>query len=205
MRSDFKVKLKFKTANKQQLEAINSLNGPLLIVAGPGTGKTFTLINRALNLIVNYGVKPEEILFATFTEKAANELITRLSFELDKNDIDFNPDEMYIGTFHSICLRILKDNLAFTNLKKNFNLYDQFDQQYFIYRHFNDFKTIESFDEYFDHGSYWDKCAEIMKVLNRLNEEMISYNSLLESENKTFKFYGSLLKNMMIYDKKIIL
>lgn len=65
MRSDFKVKLKFKTANKQQLEAINSLNGPLLIVAGPGTGKTFTLINRALNLIVNYGVKPEEILFAT--------------------------------------------------------------------------------------------------------------------------------------------
>lgn len=188
------MKLKFKTANKQQLEAINSLNGPLLIVAGPGTGKTFTLINRALNLIVNYGVKPEEILFATFTEKAANELITRLSFELDKNDIDFNPDEMYIGTFHSICLRILKDNLAFTNLKKNFNLYDQFDQQYFIYRHFNDFKTIESFDEYFDHGSYWDKCAEIMKVLNRLNEEMISYNSLLESENKTFKFYGSLLK-----------
>ena len=188
------MKLKFKTANKQQLEAINSLNGPLLIVAGPGTGKTFTLINRALNLIVNYGVKPEEILFATFTEKAANELITRLSFELDKNNIDFNPNEMYIGTFHSICLRILKDNLAFTNLKKNFNLYDQFDQQYFIYRHFNDFKTIESFDEYFDHGSYWDKCAEIMKVLNRLNEEMISYNSLLESENKTFKFYGSLLK-----------
>ena len=188
------MKLKFKTANKQQLEAINSLNGPLLIVAGPGTGKTFTLINRALNLIVNYGVKPEEILFATFTEKAANELITRLSFELDKNDIDFNPNEMYIGTFHSICLRILKDNLAFTNLKKNFNLYDQFDQQYFIYRHFNDFKSIESFGEYFEHGSYWDKCAEIMKVLNRLNEEMISYNSLLESENKTFKFYGSLLK-----------
>ena len=188
------MKLKFKTANKQQLEAINSLNGPLLIVAGPGTGKTFTLINRALNLIVNYGVKPEEILFATFTEKAANELITRLSFELDKNDIDFNPNEMYIGTFHSICLRILKDNLAFTNLKKNFNLYDQFDQQYFIYRHFYDFKTIESFDEYFDYGSYWDKCAEIMKILNRLNEEMISYNSLLESENKTFKFYGSLLK-----------
>lgn len=111
------MKLKFKTANKQQLEAINSLNDPLLIVAGPGTGKTFTLINRALNLIVNYGFKPEEILFATFTEKAANELITRLSFELDKNGIDFNPNEMYIGTFHSICLRIIKDNLAFTNLK----------------------------------------------------------------------------------------
>lgn len=188
------MKLKFKTANKQQLEAIDNINGPLLIVAGPGTGKTFTLINRALNLIVNYGVKPEEILFATFTEKAAKELITRLSFELDKNGIDFNPNEMYIGTFHSICLRILKDNLSFTNLKKNFKLYDQFDQQYFIYRHFNDFNSIESFDEHFNHGSYWDKCAEIMKIINRLNEEMISYYDLLKRENKIFNFYGNLLK-----------
>ena len=72
-------KLKFKEANDKQLEAIKSIDGPLLIVAGPGTGKTYTLINRALNLIVNYGVSPSSILFATFTEKAASELITRLS------------------------------------------------------------------------------------------------------------------------------
>lgn len=63
-------KLKFKEANDKQLEAIRSIDGPLLIVAGPGTGKTYTLINRALNLIVNYEVSLSSILFATFTEKA---------------------------------------------------------------------------------------------------------------------------------------
>ena len=47
--------IKFKTANPEQLQAINHTNGPLLIIAGPGTGKTYTLINRALNLIVNSG------------------------------------------------------------------------------------------------------------------------------------------------------
>ena len=120
-------KLKFKEANDKQLEAIKSIDGPLLIVAGPGTGKTYTLINRALNLIVNYGVSPSSILFATFTEKAANELITRLSVELAKYNIDFNPEDMYIGTFHSICLKIIKDNVSLSTLKKNFKLYDQFD------------------------------------------------------------------------------
>ena len=65
--------IKFKSANESQLDAINTTKGPLLIIAGPGTGKTFTLINRALNMIVNEKVNPSKILFATFTEKAAHE------------------------------------------------------------------------------------------------------------------------------------
>ena len=187
-------KLKFKEANDKQLEAIKSIDGPLLIVAGPGTGKTYTLINRALNLIVNYGVSPSSILFATFTEKAANELITRLSVELAKYNIDFNPEDMYIGTFHSICLKIIKDNVSLSTLKKNFKLYDQFDQQYFIYRHFGDFKSIPQFDFYFKNGSYWDKCASIMKLLNRLTEELIDYNDLLNSGKSNLIFYGNVMR-----------
>ena len=61
-------KIKFKSANEAQLDAIKTTKGPLLIIAGPGTGKTFTLINRALNMVVNEGVDPSKILFATFTE-----------------------------------------------------------------------------------------------------------------------------------------
>lgn len=186
--------IKFKTANPEQLQAINHINGPLLIIAGPGTGKTFTLINRALNLIINKKVEPNKILFVTFTEKASKELITRLSNELDKYDISFNPAEMYIGTFHSICLRILKDNVAFTSLKKNFSLYDQFDQQYFIYQHFNDFRKIENFDLYISSGSYWDKCECIMNYLNRFTEELIDYNDLLKSKNQTYLFFGRLME-----------
>src|SRR5215469_5800670 len=94
----------FGTANDEQREAIQTTEGPVLIIAGPGTGKTFTLVKRAVYLITKKNVKPENILIATFTEKAAKELITRITNELIKLDINVNINELYIGTIHSICL-----------------------------------------------------------------------------------------------------
>ena len=82
----------FGNANEKQREAISTSEGPVLITAGPGTGKTYTLVQRTLYLIKERGVRPENILIATFTEKAAKELVTRISNELNVN-------EMYIGTF----------------------------------------------------------------------------------------------------------
>lgn len=187
-------KIKFKLANEAQLDAISTINGPLLIIAGPGTGKTFTLINRALNIIVNNKVDSSKILFATFTEKAAHELVTWLSNALDEHNIDFNPNEMYLGTFHPICLKILKEHIAFTNLKKNFSLKDQFDQQYFTYQHFNEFSSIENFDAFINGGSFWDKCECIMKNVNRLEEELIDCEKLINSKNATHHFYGLLMQ-----------
>lgn len=187
-------KIKFKNANEAQLDAITTTRGPLLIIAGPGTGKTFTLINRALNMVVNERVEPSKILFATFTEKAAHELITRLSNALEEYHVDFNPNEMYLGTFHSICLKILKEHIAFTNLKKNFSLKDQFDQQYFIYQNYNEFASIDDFSIYISGGSFWDRCEEIMKQVNRLEEELIDCNRLIESKNTMHAFYGRLMK-----------
>ena len=64
-------------ANKKQREAILHTDGPLLIIAGPGSGKTFTLVERVVYLITELHVAPEELLVVTFTEKAARELITR--------------------------------------------------------------------------------------------------------------------------------
>ena len=106
----------FSKANEQQKIAIATTEGPLLIIAGPGTGKTYTLVQRIVYLITEKGIKPEEIMIAIFTEKAAKELITRITNELYELGISININEMYIGTFHSICLRILKDNLEYTNL-----------------------------------------------------------------------------------------
>ena len=120
----------FSNANTAQKEAIEATEGSVLIIAGPGTGKTYTLVQRAINLIVNKGVKPEEIMMATFTEKAAKELVTRISNELSALNIPVNLTEMYIGTFHSICLRLIKENLEFTRIKKNFRTLDDFDQKY---------------------------------------------------------------------------
>ena len=95
-------------ANEAQREAINIIGGLVLITAGPGTGKTFTLVKRAVYLIQECGIKPEQIMMATFTEKAAKELITRITNELAERNISVNVNEMYIGTFHSLCLRIFQ-------------------------------------------------------------------------------------------------
>ena len=98
----------FGNANEAQIEAIKTTDGPLLIIAGPGTGKTFTLVQCAIYLIQEKGVAPESIMIATFTDKAAKELITRISNALLERNIKANINEMYVGTFHSICMRFLK-------------------------------------------------------------------------------------------------
>ena len=97
----------FGNANEGQRKAIAAAEGPVLITAGPGTGKTYTLVQRTIYLIEECGVKPESIFIATFTEKAAKELITRITNELSDRGIVANINEMYIGTFHSLCLRMI--------------------------------------------------------------------------------------------------
>ena len=138
--------LGLENATESQKEAITTTEGPLLIIAGPGTGKTFTLVERTIYLIAEKNVKPENIMIATFTEKAAKEIITRITNELDKLDMYVNINEMYIGTFHSICLRILKENIEYTNLKKNYRMIDEFEQEYLIYQNMKKFEKIENFN-----------------------------------------------------------
>ena len=129
--------------NLQQQKAIHVTEGPLLIIAGPGSGKTFTLVERIYYLISEKGIPPERLFVSTFTEKAAAELITRISSRLAADNIAVNLNEMYIGTFHSICLRFLEENRESTRLKRNFTLLDQFDQQYFLYQRLSAYQEIE--------------------------------------------------------------
>ena len=87
-------------ANEAQKEAISATDGLVLITAGPGTGKTFTLVKRAVYLIQECGIQPEQIMMATFTEKAAKELITRITNELAERNISVNGNVYwYISLF----------------------------------------------------------------------------------------------------------
>ena len=135
--------------NIGQQEAIRTLDGPVLIIAGPGSGKTFTLVERIINLLQNRQVQPESILVVTFTEKAARELTTRISNRLLDLKIDVNINDMHLGTFHSICLRILEDYQQYTRLKRSYTLLDQFDQQFILYKNINKFLDIPDFDKKF--------------------------------------------------------
>lgn len=181
-------------ANKDQIEAIRTTKGPVLITAGPGTGKTFTLVQRAIYLIQEEGVEPKQILIATFTEKAAKELITRITNELALRGITVNLNEMYIGTFHSICLRLLKENLEFTRLRKNYRVLDDFDQSYMIFQNFHEFKRIDGFDNLLSSGGMWDKSREIAWFVNNLTEELVEYNDLILDSDIRIAALGEILE-----------
>jgi DNA helicase-2/ATP-dependent DNA helicase PcrA len=167
-------------ANPQQLEAILATDGPVLIIAGPGSGKTFTLVERIAYLITQKGVAPESLLVVTFTDKAARELTTRISNRLAEMDIQFNLNEMYLGTFHSICLRLLEDYREFTRLKRSFTLFDQFDQQYFIYQHIKDFRALPDAELVMgdDQTGRWAQSENLLKWLNKVGEEALDANTL---------------------------
>lgn len=203
------MNFKFGNANKQQKEAILSIDGPILIIAGPGTGKTFTLVKRAVYLIVEKKVLPEEIMIATFTEKAAKEIITRISNELISLGISININEMYIGTFHSICLRIIKEHLEYTRLKKNYRLLDQFEQQYIIFQHINKFRQIDNYDVIFNNKKIgvWKQSGELAHYISIISEELVELNKFkgnLRSEIKALgevvELYNEILEEENILD-----
>ena len=167
-------------ANPQQLEAILATDGPVLIIAGPGSGKTFTLVERIVYLITHKGVAPESLLVVTFTDKAARELTTRISNRLAELNIPFNLNEMYLGTFHSICLRLLEDFREFTRLKHSFTLFDQFDQQYFLYQHIQDFRKLADAQLVMgdNQTGRWTQSENLLKWVNKVSEEALDPSTL---------------------------
>lgn len=171
-------------ANSRQLEAIQTTKGPVLIIAGPGSGKTFTLVERIVYLIKEEGALPESLFVVTFTEKAARELTTRVSNRLSDLGIKFNLNEMYLGTFHSVCLRILEDHREFTRLKRSFTLFDQFDQQYFLYQKIKEFRALPDAQLVMgdDQKGRWAQSAELVKWLNKVSEEALDVDGLAKAK-----------------------
>ncbi|MEE9338662.1 MAG: ATP-dependent helicase, partial [Methylococcaceae bacterium] len=184
-------------ANIHQQQAINLTDGAVLIIAGPGSGKTFTLVERILNLIQNHQVLPENLLVVTFTEKAAMELRTRVSNRLLELDIPFNVNEMYLGTFHSVCLKIIEDNREYTRLNRSFTLMDQFDQQYFFFQKLREFHEIENV--HFITGTLektpaWIQSENLVKWINKVSEEVLPIDELCESGDQALTALGECYK-----------
>lgn len=184
----------FGRANEAQIAAIKSVDGPVLITAGPGTGKTFTLVQRAVYMIQEKNVKPEQIMIATFTEKAAKEIITRITNELLDRNIAVNLNEMYIGTFHSICLRFIKEHIEFTRIKKNYRTLDAFDQTYTVFQNIRRFRNLQDFDSAIDEQGSWKQALAICKYVNNLAEEMVDPDDLLSDRDPAIAAMGRILE-----------
>lgn len=114
----------YEALNDRQQEAVSCTEGPLLVLAGAGSGKTRVLTNRIAYLIEEKGVNPWNILAITFTNKAAGEMKRRV-----QRTVSFGADSVWVSTFHSACVRILRrhcDHLGFTS---SFSIYDPDDQK----------------------------------------------------------------------------
>ena len=111
--------------NPQQRAAVTAASGPILVVAGPGSGKTRVLAQRIAYLIASQGIRPWQILAVTFTNKAAREMADRVQRLLGDQAIE----GMMLGTFHSICARLLRREADHLPVAANFVIFDDDDQQ----------------------------------------------------------------------------
>ena len=197
----------FKSLNNEQLQAVKHVYGPLLVVAGAGSGKTKALTHRIANLIINNSIDPYNILAVTFTNKAAQEMKARLEVilaqelalnqfgqpwstlkEIDKNQLRNNVhqerlQDLWIGTFHSLFSRLLRYDIEKYNdpegLKwtKQFSIYDETDSQTLI-------KEIVSQDMNLDPKRFDPK--KIKRAISNAKNQCLTSNVLEEKADNHF-------------------
>ena len=197
----------FKSLNNEQLEAVKHVYGPLLVVAGAGSGKTKALTHRIANLIENNSIDPYNILAVTFTNKAAKEMKARLEVllaqelaydqfgqpwstikEIDQNQLRTNVyqeklKDLWIGTFHSLFSRLLRFDIEKYNdpegLKwtKQFSIYDETDSQTLV-------KEIVSQDMNLDPKRYDPK--KIKRAISNAKNQCFTSNELEQKADNHF-------------------
>jgi len=160
-----------KNLNEEQKRAVEHINGPLLIVAGAGTGKTTVLIERLNFLINKKNVKTDEILLITFTEKAAQEIEERADKILPYGYVD-----LWINTFHGFCDRVLRDHSLDIGLPGDFKLLTQTEQWMLIKSNLDKFNL----DYYRPLGNPTKFIHELLKHFSRLKDENISPEEYLK-------------------------
>lgn len=188
--------------NYAQKNAIESINGPILVIAGPGTGKTFTLVERVKYMVSEKGIDPSKILISTFTNKASFELVDRLNMIFKKNDIKKDVNEMIVGNFHSICRNINDEYLEYTNLKKGYMQLDDTAQKYLIYRNISKFRSIPNYSQLVYRQR---EVKDIVSIVNMLREEAIiddgkSNDIVKNTALEILRTYEDILEKMNMID-----
>ncbi|MCF6136462.1 ATP-dependent helicase [Pseudalkalibacillus berkeleyi] len=155
--------------NRQQIEAVEYIEGPLLILAGPGSGKTRTISSRYEHLL-RLGVKPKEILMVTFTRKAANEMKSRIAHNFQ----NFRMEETWVETFHRICMEILKKDGNHLGVPRDFKICNQYESKTIVQNIINRFDLRDGNDEEEDRVT-----KEVaLDAMNKLKTNLISPHAL---------------------------
>jgi DNA helicase-2/ATP-dependent DNA helicase PcrA len=208
--------------NEAQKEAVLATEGPVLILAGAGSGKTKALTHRVAYLIKEKGVNPENILAVTFTNKAAKEMTSRVNalisnsqFPISKQNSNYKfqtSNSPMMGTFHSICARILREDGHYLGYKRNFTIYDEADSQSAIKQAMKDVEspdqkisvqTIKSFissakNELIDSNKYADLASGYMQDL--VAKVYPKYQEVLK-RNNALDFDDLLMQTVVLFQK----
>ena len=188
-----------KGLNPTQKEAVETINGPLLVIAGAGSGKTRVLTNRIANLI-DVGIKPWNILALTFTNKAAEEMKKRISSIVSPDYVK----NIWAGTFHSVFAKILRREAVNLHYTSNFTIYDQ-DDCLSLVRHTMSQLNINS-QQYTPHNVL-SKISWAKNQLISYSEFKVSASSTLEKQiSLVYEAYQPKLKtnNAMDFDDLLI-
>ena len=175
--------------NAEQKLAVTTTDGPLLVLSGAGTGKTRVLTSRVAHILYNNLANPWQVLALTFTNKAANEMRFRVA---EYGEIAHLCGDLWMGTFHSICLRILRSNTLASGLQNNFLIYGEDDQKSILKRvitnlgldtkEFVPSEWVDRISNIKDKGLIdFDKLnlsQNAQKILNAYNEELKRMNAV---------------------------
>ena len=182
------------TLTSQQKKAVSHTTSPLMIIAGAGTGKTFTLIKRVAYLINKYHVKPHHILLITYTERATQEMKEKIVKEIGPLG-----EKIQIGTFHSICFNIVKE---FGDTSYNPRILNQSEAVYLLLEAFDELGPFESSE--FALNPEKAVINNFLPFFNRCADELINPNTLLiQEENKEILAQINDLKRIFIHFNQI--
>ncbi|MDD3428143.1 MAG: ATP-dependent helicase, partial [Caldisericia bacterium] len=195
-----KIKSIIPTLNEAQLEAITSVEGPVLIIAGPGTGKTLTIIARTLYLLLSGKAQPEEIVLTTFTEKSAFELKDRLSQLARKLNYSGKLHLLKVGTIHSLCNDFIEKFITYTPLRKGYTVLDDLSQVFFLFENFDEIVNSINNKYLGKWINKWNCINELIIYINKITEEIIEPASLKNSDSD---FLNSLAESYERYWQKM--
>lgn len=176
-----------KDLNKEQQNAVLHTEGPLLVLAGAGSGKTRVLTHRIAHLIRDKGVYPSAILAITFTNKAAKEMKERTAKLLGDEAVD-----MWISTFHSFCVRVLRRDIEKLGFSRSFVIFDSADQQTVIKDCIKELNLNEKNFPY----------REVQAVIGRAKDELIEPEVYTRANSSDFRM-GKIAKIYELYQKKL--
>ena len=175
--------------NSEQKLAVTTTSGPVLVLSGAGTGKTRVLVSRIAHILMENLAKPWQILALTFTNKAANEMRFRIA---QYGETAGFCADLWMGTFHSVCLRILRANYAVAGLQNNFLIYGEDDQKAVLKRvitnlgldtkEYNPADWVERISGIKDKGIFdfgkMQLSALAQKILSAYNAELARLNAI---------------------------